>query len=239
MSYYIIAREDYLMHHGVKGQKWGVRRWQNEDGSLTPEGIKKYGTVDNFNYQRARKKRIARNVGIGVGASLAVGLGSAAFLNSKAGQNLKDNIRSAAKLRKELRGGTLDDTYNRLNSLMDYNSSGKGNSRTRTLERTAKGVFNAQVARRTAFAKAKGAIQGAYEYATDKDNGAQKVMSDAVKQAGKTAVTTAVQSLAGKGTKMVTEAALGAISQKGKDYVSKRFGEGYGSYMFQNPNKKQ
>lgn len=30
--------EYYLAHHGVKGQKWGIRRYQNEDGSLTPEG---------------------------------------------------------------------------------------------------------------------------------------------------------------------------------------------------------
>lgn len=30
------------MHHGVKGQKWGVRRWQNSDGSLTPEGYIHY-----------------------------------------------------------------------------------------------------------------------------------------------------------------------------------------------------
>lgn len=29
-------------HHGIKGQKWGVRRYQNADGSLTAEGQKRY-----------------------------------------------------------------------------------------------------------------------------------------------------------------------------------------------------
>lgn len=33
---------DFLAHHGVKGQKWGVRRYQNEDGSLTSEGKQRY-----------------------------------------------------------------------------------------------------------------------------------------------------------------------------------------------------
>lgn len=32
----------YLAHHGVKGQKWGVRRYQNQDGSLTVNGKKHY-----------------------------------------------------------------------------------------------------------------------------------------------------------------------------------------------------
>lgn len=31
----------YLAHHGIKGQKWGVRRYQNEDGSYTDEGAKR------------------------------------------------------------------------------------------------------------------------------------------------------------------------------------------------------
>lgn len=31
-----------LAHYGIKGQKWGVRRWQNEDGSLTEEGRRRY-----------------------------------------------------------------------------------------------------------------------------------------------------------------------------------------------------
>lgn len=33
----------YLIHYGIQGQKWGVRRFQNEDGSLTPEGREHYG----------------------------------------------------------------------------------------------------------------------------------------------------------------------------------------------------
>ena len=35
--------DDVLCHHGVQGQKHGLRRWQNEDGSLTPEGYIHYG----------------------------------------------------------------------------------------------------------------------------------------------------------------------------------------------------
>lgn len=31
-----------LYHHGIKGQKWGVRRFQNPDGSLTPAGQRRF-----------------------------------------------------------------------------------------------------------------------------------------------------------------------------------------------------
>ncbi len=37
---------DFLAHYGVKGQKHGVRRFQNEDGSLTAEGRAHYGVGD-------------------------------------------------------------------------------------------------------------------------------------------------------------------------------------------------
>lgn len=35
--------DEYLEHWGIKGMKWGRRRFQNKDGSLTPEGKKRYG----------------------------------------------------------------------------------------------------------------------------------------------------------------------------------------------------
>lgn len=48
-------KNDELYHHGIKGQRWGIRRYQNEDGSLTPEGRERYGLGDGNFAQRYGK----------------------------------------------------------------------------------------------------------------------------------------------------------------------------------------
>jgi hypothetical protein len=45
----VVYSQDYLVHYGIKGQKWGIRRYQNEDGTLTAAGRKRYGVDLDIN----------------------------------------------------------------------------------------------------------------------------------------------------------------------------------------------
>ena len=70
MSYILITNSDgvslslvhadnegaYLAHHGVKGQRWGVRRFQNPDGSLTEKGKRRIKTLQGKSDKLDAKK---------------------------------------------------------------------------------------------------------------------------------------------------------------------------------------
>ena len=60
MNYYLydgqFYRSDELCHWGIKGMKWGVRRYQNKDGSLTPAGKKRLAKDLKSDYDANRKR---------------------------------------------------------------------------------------------------------------------------------------------------------------------------------------
>ena len=102
MSLYYIASEEnmnHLVHHGVKGQKWGIRK---NNHFYT---IKKHPKLSED--EKAKKKKIARNVAIGVGTAAAIGgaayIGSRFVKNRKAIKSATSELNEAKKYSKVLK----------------------------------------------------------------------------------------------------------------------------------------
>ena len=79
----------YLEHSGVKGMRWGVRRYQNHDGSLTPAGRAHYGVGP------------ARKIGKSIGSALKKAKKGAGRVTKSMGKTLKNIKTNRAAKREE------------------------------------------------------------------------------------------------------------------------------------------
>lgn len=91
----MITYKDELYHHGIKGQRWGIRRYRNSDGSLTEAGKQRYGDEQTFNKQHRRD--VAKKVALGLTVVAAAGLTAYAIKNpARAGELAADFMNKAA-----------------------------------------------------------------------------------------------------------------------------------------------
>lgn len=126
MNDYLKTKE--LYHHGIKDQRWGIRRYQNYDGSLTEEGRKRYGSVENLEAESKSTKaavRVTKELGSIVGSAQT-------FTNETRGSKVirKDysNL-SDDELRARVNRLNLERSYGDLSGDTKYVRTGKEKAR--------------------------------------------------------------------------------------------------------------
>ena len=114
-----------IKHHGIKGQKWGRRRYQNPDGSLTAAGRERYGSKENF------ESRYDEDVKAGIKAGKKLADGSKDMTRAVKEYEGVRNIKKQKKINKALEDAArekarnmsdqeLRDAVNRLNMEENY-----------------------------------------------------------------------------------------------------------------------
>lgn len=117
-----------IQHSGIKGQRWGVRRYQNEDGSLTEEGKKRYGTPERY---RASAKEASALEEATKGASSAASTAASIMNTQRGSQAIRKDYSELTdqELQRRVNRLNLERAYGDLSGDTKYVKTGKEKAR--------------------------------------------------------------------------------------------------------------
>ena len=123
-----LIKNNVLEHSGIKGQKWGIRRYQNEDGSLTEEGKKRYGNPETY---RAVAKEVSSLEEATKGASSAVSTAASIINTQRGGKAIRKDYSNLSdkELQEKINRLNLERAYGDLSGDTKYVKTGKEKAR--------------------------------------------------------------------------------------------------------------
>lgn len=121
MTFYLAPSSFDLTHHGIKGQKWGVRRFQNEDGSLTSRGRKRLGIGKSYGGFDASLTKTSNTLNATTNVTR-----SASTMLRRSGEKQKEKTKQSMDL-SPLSNKDLQDAITRMNLEQQYKSLSTSN----------------------------------------------------------------------------------------------------------------
>lgn len=108
--------DNNLVHYGILGMKWGIRRYQNLDGSLTPEGRRHVGLKDNEpRHKPSNARKVAKQKAINLEKARKAKEEKRKFEEGKKDALEKGNATDVLKYRGHLTNQELQSAFTRIN----------------------------------------------------------------------------------------------------------------------------